>query len=349
MWTYKTTFVKEIIEDGGKTQPAESLKKMAADPIERLHLEFLKWTLGIHKKASNISCWGDTGRCPLVQKISKQAVDFFERLCNMSYNNIDSLARHAFDEQRHLNLPWFVNMSSLIRHCQTSPTGNPSNQMSASLSVKEALQDKFQRTWMNAASNSSKLGIYKTVKSEISFSSYLNIRNRSVRRSLAQLRSSSHRLNIETARYMEPSFGTGSCKSNNKTSLSKEWSRCCKFCCSREVELLQQLPFAEESIVEDERHILATCPAYQHLRTHLSDHVKSSIVAWDERVPSLFEETSMMEFGLFVHKIFQHRFPKQGKSSTNVKKDRNATNEKDVSPSASQQPSQNNEIGHYNH
>ena len=83
--------------------------------------------------------------------------------------------------------------------------------------------------------------------------------------------------------------------------------------------------------------------------THLSDHIKSSIVAWDERVPSLFEETSMMEFGLFVHKIFQHRFPKQGKSSTNVKKDRSATNEKDVSPSASQQPSQNNEIGHYNH
>jgi hypothetical protein len=47
----------------------------------------------------------------------------------------------------------------------------------------------------------------------------------------------------------------------------------------------------------------------------------------------------MMEFGLFVHKIFQHRFTKQGKSSTNVKKDPSATNEEDVSPSVSQQPS----------
>ena len=127
---------------------------------------------------------------------------------------------------------------------------------------------------------------------------------------------------------MDQSTGAGSRKNNNKASLSKEWSRCCKFCCSQEVELLQQLPFAEKPIVENERHILATCPAYQHLRTQLSDHIKSSIVAWDERMPFLFEDSSLMlEFGLFVHKIFQQRFPKQKKGTTNQKRDSSATKE----------------------
>jgi hypothetical protein len=50
----------------------------------------------------------------------------------------------------------------------------------------------------------------------------------------------------------------------------------------------------------------------------------------DERVPSLFEDSPrILEFGLFVHKIFQQRFPKQKKGTTNQKKDSSATQEED--------------------
>jgi hypothetical protein len=35
----------------------------------------------------------------------------------------------------------------------------------------------------------------------------------------------------------------------------------------------------------------------------------------------------MLEFGLFVHKIFQQRFPKQKKRTTSQKRDSSATQE----------------------
>ena len=79
---------------------------------------------------------------------------------------------------------------------------------------------------------------------------------------------------------------------------------------------LLYLPFAEEPILEDEHHVLSSCPSYHHLRLQLSDHIKSSLLAWDERVPTLFDEPTVHEFALYVHKIFQLRFPKRKKDGT---------------------------------
>ena len=313
VWIHRTMFVKEVLSNRWQTNPNECLKRMASDPIERLHLKFLKWGLGLHKKASNIFCWGDTGRCPVIQKISKQSADYFHRLNSMSLDNVNSLARHSFEEQKNLNLPWYENMVKLLSSSQTPWIANTDSRLPISRSaVKEALRSKFQTAWNTALTSSSKLEFYRQLKNEPNFESYLDIKNRNVRKSLAQLRSSSHRLNIETARYLEYHVN-GSSKNKSKTSLSKAWSRCCKFCCSPEVELLQQLPFAEEPIVEDERHVLVSCPAYHHLRIRLSDHIKSSILAWDERVPLLFETNTQDELGLYVHRIFQQRFPKLNK------------------------------------
>ena len=177
--------------------------------------------------------------------------------------------------------------------------------------MKDILQNKFHSTWKDTANNSSKLQFYTSVKKDVSFEQYLNIDNHQVRKSVARLRSSSHRLNIETARYQELSSKRGPRNKKCDASVSKDWDRSCKDCCDKNVELLQQLPFAETPIFEDERHVLATCPTYHNLRLQLSDHVKSSLLAWDERVPALFEGPAVLELGLFIHKIFQIRFPKK--------------------------------------
>ena len=78
---------------------------MATDSCERLHLKFLKWTLGLHKKSSNIFWWGDSGRSPLIQQISKQALNYFERVDSMSINNSECLSGHAFAEQKKAEAP----------------------------------------------------------------------------------------------------------------------------------------------------------------------------------------------------------------------------------------------------
>ena len=54
VWMHRTMFVKEILSNRWQTNPKECLKRMARDPIERLHLKFPKWSLGLHKKASNV-------------------------------------------------------------------------------------------------------------------------------------------------------------------------------------------------------------------------------------------------------------------------------------------------------
>ena len=34
-------------------------------PCEKVHLSFFKWSLGVHRKVSNIGTWGESGRYPL--------------------------------------------------------------------------------------------------------------------------------------------------------------------------------------------------------------------------------------------------------------------------------------------
>ena len=91
--------------------------------MERSHLQFLKWTLGVHKKASNVGCWGDTGRVPIGQTIISQLLSYFEHL--KSRRNMIS---HAFIEQENMGLQWFSFISRLVTRLSTIPlTTNTQN------------------------------------------------------------------------------------------------------------------------------------------------------------------------------------------------------------------------------
>ena len=151
-------FVKEIISNRWQSNPTERLRKMAGDPIEQLHLKFLKWALGLHKKSSNILCWDDIGRCPLIQTMSKQAADYFQRLSAMSQDNTKSLARHSFEEQKKLKLPWYENMVTLFSQQSLSTDGEPT---ANGREVKETLRGQFQSAWSNALADSPKLEFYR--------------------------------------------------------------------------------------------------------------------------------------------------------------------------------------------
>jgi hypothetical protein len=46
----------------------------------------------------------------------------------------------------------------------------------------------------------------------------------------------------------------------------------------------------ELDLIEDERHVLAVCPAYDHLRSELDEYTSEVLQAWDSRLPTLFDE-----------------------------------------------------------
>ena len=68
VWFAETRLVKNFKDNS----PGVQLPSIAKDPIEKLHLSFLKWNLGVGRKTSNAAVWSDSGRYPLVIEISKQ-------------------------------------------------------------------------------------------------------------------------------------------------------------------------------------------------------------------------------------------------------------------------------------
>ena len=178
--------------------------------------------------------------------------------------------------------------------------------------VRDELQTRFENLWRKTTLESSKLKFYNSVKSQFKQEPYLDIDCRTNRKILARLRASAHRLNIETARYENDK--PSRCKLIN----DKAWRQSCKICTGEHAELLHHLPFTDPIVIEDERHVLAVCPAYQHLRDKLSGYVASALDEWSnaEKLQTLFEEPHVKEFGSFVRKVFETRFPKKTKKGS---------------------------------
>ena len=86
---------------------------ITSDPLERLPLSFLKWSIGVSKQNYNAAVYGDCGRKPTIIQIIKQFVDFLNRLTLLDRNDSQSIVRHAFAEQKRLNLPWYTNTVQL--------------------------------------------------------------------------------------------------------------------------------------------------------------------------------------------------------------------------------------------
>ena len=103
---------------------------LATDPIERLHLSLLKWTLGVSKYmyTSNTTNWGDTGRHSMIISLTKLIFIYLGRLQKMDEDNSQALVRHALREQEELGLDWFNKLQRLkavLEHRYKNRSYNP--------------------------------------------------------------------------------------------------------------------------------------------------------------------------------------------------------------------------------
>ena len=213
----------------------------------------------------------------------------------------ESLVRHAFSEQRTSQLAWYVKISTALRSTDVNETA-PSSE------IHKKLQKIFNEAWGQAVDDSPKLRFYKKCKTSsnegIFFEPYLNIKSFTDRKHLTRLRSSSHRLKIETGRYQQL-----------KTAISDTEKLCqrrCEFCTTSEIELLSTLPYAELPIIEDEHHVLISCPKYHSMRLKLDPSLKSLILR-DEEHHQLFSPQYCRKMGHYIKNIFEVRFPRRKK------------------------------------
>ena len=292
VWLPRTQLMKCLTVDSKKADK-EVLSTIAQDPMENLHLSLLKWTLGVRKRTANIPIWGDSGRCPIGIQMIKLLVDFHNRLVLLDDANSTHIVRHAFIEQVNLRLEWYTSIKALCDRFDQSATRNlregsnypkPNSKL-----IKSRVEDWFKAKWDEARKCSSKLTFYNSVKDELHLEPYVKLKNHKRVKTIAWLRTSSHRLNVETGRY----------GSNH---------RVCDFCSTGDkdtLELLFSLPNAEP-IIEDEEHFIRDCPQYEQLRDGRSRELKGLLETRDFK--ELFNEYNIFETSNFVYKLFKDRF-----------------------------------------
>ena len=114
VWLPDTNLCKELIKSIANAPKQKGLLTMAnRDPLEVMHLKFMKWCMGAHKKTSNVASYGDTGRMPLVLSLIDQSLKYFNRVSKLSISDNNSLVGKAFVEQKNLHLQWFQTWEAL--------------------------------------------------------------------------------------------------------------------------------------------------------------------------------------------------------------------------------------------
>ena len=265
------------------------MKQISSDPIEKLHLSILKWTIGVNKKTSNVAVWGDCGRTPLLISTMKQSISYFNRLRLMDITNSDSIVRHAYREQEKSQLPWFAKMDTVANNLDYNKAtqGLPN----ATLAATRA-RGRFAEVWNKARMLNRKLDFYNLIKTSFEAEPYTWLDNLQNCHFLARLRTSSHRLNRETGRYIG-------------IVQSSYLAKMCDTCCDKEnVRSLMELP-GHDPVFEDEIHVLRDCPRYAKIRQSLREPHRTLL---ENDIPSLFAAEALKGMAWFVTRIFEERF-----------------------------------------
>ena len=250
------------------------INTLSIDTYENFHLKFLKWCFGIHRNASNLGVWGDSGRYPLIFNAIKLSTDYYECI---RYMPDCALVKKAFIEQKNLNLDWFKTSSSIFENFGTGKSKR------ASVNVTINLQNQFINHWKASVAMSPKLEFYNTIKEQFQREKYLKIKVFNCRSALTKLRISAHNLEIETGRYTKP--------------ITSRGYRFCQLCnLSNNIQ-----------VADSEQHALLVCHTFKHLRKKL---VEEKIIGNTLRETfEICDDTSKLSrLGKFCNTIFDVHF-----------------------------------------
>ena len=92
------------------------LRRISQLDSEKCHLHFLKWALGVNRKATNVGVWGESGRYPLIYECITLTIKYLKRIKNLQN---DSLVSLAFKEQKKMDLDWYRGIKPILEIDQT--------------------------------------------------------------------------------------------------------------------------------------------------------------------------------------------------------------------------------------
>ncbi len=230
-------------------------------PVEKIHLSFCKYILGVHRKAVNAAVRGETGRYPLGVDMMVQMGKYIDHIRGPEYEN--SLLREAFIESKRIHdkggQSWvsFLTNSlklhniSLDQYLDWGKLGYKRFKGALIKSYQEKWQEEVRGDGVNEDKGVGKLATYRKLKQSLHCEKYLaDVQNRSQRVAMSKFRISAHRLEVEVGRHTSP--------------ITPREQRFCKACKARNVMVLG-----------DEFHCLMICPKYEDTRENVMKRVNA--------------------------------------------------------------------------
>ena len=210
--------------------------------IDKLHIKFCKYILGVRQQTSNYAVYGELGRYPLSLIAKERSLKFWLKIMKNTNSPIYNMYIELNDiVNRNC---WSNCIKNIIDSLGYSHVFNNVDFNTNYLPLfKRRMRDHFIQEWHTVIASSPKLDYYAKFKETFCYEDYLDkCKNEKFRKSFSRLRLSSHSLEIETGRY------NGIDRMN----------RLCKLC--------------NQNVVESEYHFLLCCTKYTDIRNKYLGH-----------------------------------------------------------------------------
>ena len=176
------------------------LNNCYARKIEKIHLDILRWVLGVRRSTPAHHLRGEFGRMPLSFSIIKSTLKYCERLAGLDDQRLLKIAfNHSckLDSQGHKT--WVTSVRSLII---SLGIGRLDENLTLQGHWASKLQDIFIEKWSQDLSNSVKGPLYLQIKNgSFMMADYLfKLQDFKKRRTFARMVTGSHSLAIEMGR-----------------------------------------------------------------------------------------------------------------------------------------------------
>jgi len=199
--------------------------------VDKLHIRFCKYLLGVKKQTPTYAVYGELGRVPLSVICKERAVKFWLKIMKNNELPIYHIYNDLCDN---VNTPcWASRINSIVDHLGYAHIRLflDHNVYYYSL-LKSRIRDQFVQEWHDSINAMSKLDSYCKYKTEFCFEKYLDvITNDKLRKLLTSIRLCSHSLEIEVGRYYNIERDNRLCKLCNQNAVESEYHFI--LCCSK--------------------------------------------------------------------------------------------------------------------
>ena len=269
-------FISQITKPSALNNWQQSwLSSISKDNFEKVHLLYIKWVLGVHKKASNIGCWGETGRIPLGSTLTKQ---FYKYALEASTKDDTSLLYHTFIEQKNLKLKWYQTFCKVDKAFSSMVSKTLQETPTPLRTLQSGISNMFTAIWKGALEKSQKLTFLTDIKTKWGQEHYIRCLSFSLRNNITRLRISAHRLPIEIGRYSKPPIPRD--------------QRFCPYCYVKNTD--------RPEILGNECHFLFDCLCNSTAKSKTNTNVLSLLTSKDYKSLFWLKDNDLISFALYI-------------------------------------------------